>query len=356
MAFVLVAACGGQSPGPVSCAKAATSATGCGGIAGLYAAAKAEGQLNVIALASDWVNYGAIIENFKVAFPGINVNSANPNAFSQDEIDAVRAGGGGAPDVVDLSLKVAQANDSLFAPYKVATWDDIPTSVKAPTGAWFSSYGGYMSIGYDSTRVPGGTISSVADLIGPGYKGRVALTGDPTKSNQALNALIMASVANGGTVDDVGKGVDFFHRLKLAGNFVPGSATIATIKSGKASVVFEWDYLSAPHVKDVPSWSVFVPSNAIIGGYYTQAINKNAPHPAAARLWEEFLFSDLGQSLWLKGGAHPVRQAAMEKSGQIDAAAPAALPKVKGTVLFPTAEQQAAAGAYVSSHWSQAVG
>ncbi|HLQ15338.1 MAG TPA: ABC transporter substrate-binding protein [Candidatus Eisenbacteria bacterium] len=352
---VLVGACGGSANEKVSCAKAATSATACGSIAGLYAAAKAEGQVNVIGLAPDWVNYGAIIENFKVAFPGIQVNSANPNAFSQEEIDAVKVRGSGAPDVVDLGLKVALANDSLFAPYKVASWDDIPASLKAPTGAWFSSYGGYMGIGYDSARVPGGTITSVSDLLGPGYKGRVALPGDPTKSNQALNALIMASVANGGSIDDVSKGVDFFHRLKVAGNFVPGAATIATVKSGKASVLFEWDYVSAPHVKDVSGWSIFVPSNAIIGGYYTQAVNKAAPHPAAARLWEEYLFSDLGQSLWLKGGAHPVRQAAMEKSGQIDANATAALPRVKGTVSFPTGEQQAAAATYALSHWSQAI-
>src|SRR5258708_8777601 len=164
---VLVGAGGGSSNEKVSCAKAATSATACGGIAGLYAAAKAEGQVNVIALAPDWVNYGAIIENFKVAFPGIQVNSANPNAFSQEEIDAVKARGSGAPDVVDLGLKVALANDSLFAPYKVASWDDIPASLKAPTGAWFSSYGGYMGIGYDSARGPRGAINSGSGPLRP---------------------------------------------------------------------------------------------------------------------------------------------------------------------------------------------
>ena len=50
-------------------------------------------------------------------------------------------------------------------------------------------------------------------------------------------------------------------------------------------------------------------------GYYFQAINKDAPHPAAARLWQEFLYSDEGQNLWLKGGARPVRADAMVKAG-----------------------------------------
>src|SRR5258708_38984900 len=113
---VLVGACGGSANEKVSCAKAAPSATACGGIAGLYAAAKAEGQVNVIGLAPDWVNYGAIIENFKVAFPGIQVNSANPNAFSQEEIDAVKGGASGCPDVVARGLKVAVAHEWRFAP------------------------------------------------------------------------------------------------------------------------------------------------------------------------------------------------------------------------------------------------
>ena len=65
-------------------------------------------------------------------------------------------------------------------------------------------------------------------------------------------------------------------------------------------------------------WKVVVPSDAVLGGYYFQAINKDAPHPAAARLWEEFLYSDEGQNLWLEGGARPVRADAMTKAGTID--------------------------------------
>ena len=359
VALVVVAACGGTTTTTAGCnAKTATSVSDCGGLSGLEAAAKAEGQLNVIALPPDWANYGDIIAAFKAKYPGIKVNSANPNGSSQEEVDAINqlAGTSGAPDVVDIGMKVALANTSLFAPYKVATWNDILPGQKDPAGVWFQDYGGFMGIGYDPTKVPGGSINSVADLLGPGFKGKVALAGDPTKSNQALNGVIMASVANGGSVDDVAKGVDFFHQLKVAGNFVPVIGTAATVKAGQTPVLFEWDYLSTSHGKDVSGWKIFVPANATIGGYYAQAINKAAPHPAAARLWEEFLYSDQGQNLWLKGGARPVRQAAMEKSGKIDATAAAALPKVTGTPQFPTQAQSTAAGTYLSSKWSQAIG
>ena len=210
----------------------------------------------------------------------------------------------------------------------MASWKDIPDSQKESTGLWVQDYGGYMSIGYDSSKVP--AITSVNDLTKPAFKGKVALNGDPTKANAALNGVMMAGLSQGGTLDDISKGVDFFHTLKQDGNFVPVQATTATVKNGTTPVVFDWDYLSASHGKDVPTWKIFVPSNAVLGGYYAQAINKQAPHPAAARLWEEYLYSVEGQNLWLKGGARPVEMAAMTTAGTIDAAAAAALPQVSG--------------------------
>src|ERR1700730_9934804 len=354
-ALLLVAACGSSGGNTSSsCGASAKSAADCGGLAALVTAAKAEKELNVIALPPDWANYGAVISGFTAKY-GIQVNSANPNGSSQDEVNAFD-GTPNAPDVVDVGQSVALANTAKFAPYKVATWNDIPAGAKEPTGLWFNDYGGYMGIGYDSSKVPGGTISSVADLLGSGFKGKVALAGDPTKSNQGLNGVIMAAIANGGSLDDISKGVAFFHSLKQAGNYVPVVGTASTVKAGQTPVLFEWDYLSTSHGKDVSTWKIFVPANATIGGYYAQGINKAAPHPAAARLWEEFLSSDAGQNLYLKGGARPVRQAAMEKSGKIDAAAAAALPKVTGTPVFPTTDQQTAAGTYVAANWSKAIG
>ncbi len=356
--LVVVAACGSSGGGGAAActtAKTATSASACGGMDSLVAAANAEGKLNVIALPRDWANYGAVLDAFAAKYPSIKITSDNPTGSSQDEVNAVQQLGTSsrAPDVLDIGMAVALANLTLFAPYKVATWNDILAAQKEPTGLWFQDYGGFMSIGYDSSKVP--ALTSLQDLLGSGFKGKIALNGDPTKANAALNGVMMASLANGGSLNDVSKGVDFFHQLKTAGNFVPVQATTATVKNGTTPVVFDWDYLSATHGSDVPSWKVFVPSNAILGGYYAQAISKTAPHPAAARLWEEFLYSDAGQNLWLKGLARPVRQAAMTAAGTVDAAAAAALPKVNGTPVFLSADQATAAKAYLAGHWAAAI-
>lgn len=357
-ALILLTACGSQGSGNTSFNWAtAASANDGGGMSALVAAAKKEGTLNIIAVPPDWANYGAIIDGFKAKY-GLTINSANPNGSSQDEVNAVQQLGktNRAPDVLDIGKAVTLANTNLYTPYKVQTWNDIPDSQKEASGLYYQDYGGYMSIGYDSSKVPGGTISSVQDLLGPGFRGKVALNGDPTKANAALNGVMMASIANGGSPDDISKGVDFFHKLKVNGNFVPVQATTATVKQGQTPVVFDWDYLSAAHGTDVPTWKVFTPSNAILGDYYNQAINKNAPHPAAARLWEEYLYSDAGQNLWLKGLARPVRMAAMQKAGTLDTAAAAKLAPVTGTPIFLTDDQASKAKDYLGSHWAQAIG
>lgn len=346
-----------KSDSASSGAATAASAADLGGMDALVAAAKKEGALNVIALPPDWANYGEIIKTFGDKY-GIKVNSAQPDGASQDEINAATQlkGQSTAPDVFDLGGAVANANTAKFAAYKVSTFADIPDALKDASGTWANDYGGYMSIGYDASKVPAPT--SVADLLKPAYKGKVALNGDPTQAGAAFAGVQMASLGNGGSADDIAPGVEFFKKLKAAGNFLPIDPTPATIESGQTPVVMDWDYLNVAEGTKATKiqWKTVVPANVVLGSYYVQAISKDAPHPAAARLWEEFLYSDAGQNLWLKGGARPVRADAMVKAGTIDATAYAALPKVQGTPVFPTDAQNTKAKTYLTSNWAKAVG
>jgi putative spermidine/putrescine transport system substrate-binding protein len=333
----------------------ATSVADFGGKEGLIEAAKAEGELNVIALPPDWANYGAIIKAFGDEY-GIKVNSAQPDAASQDEINAAnqQKGKSTAPDVFDLGQSVALANTDLFAPYKVETFDDISNNFKDPDGKWVNDYGGYMSIGYDSSKVP--EITGVDDLLKPEFRGKVALNGDPTQAGAAFSGVMMVAISQGGTPDDIAPGVEFFRKLKEAGNFLPVDPTPATIESGQTPVVIDWDYLNVAQTKKLPSWKVAIPPNASVAGYYYQAINSDAPHPAAARLWQEFLFSDEGQNLYLQGGARPVRADSMVSKGTIDQAAFDLLPPVNGAATIVTVEQNQAATKYLEANWAKAVG
>ncbi len=365
-AVALTAACGeapereatsGSGSDSGASAGTATSAEELGGMEALVEAAKEEGTLNVIALPPDWTNYDEMISTFSEKY-GITVDSAQPDASSQDEINAAEqlAGTDRAPDVFDLGTAVARANVDMFAPYQVQTWDDIPDELKDPEGRHVSDYTGFMSIGYDAGSVPAPT--SVEDLLGPEYKGKVALNGDPTQAGAAFNGVVMAALGNGGSADDIAPGVDFFAELKDAGNFLPVDPTPATIASGQTPVVIDWDYSNAAQTEALAGqrdWQVVVPEGAVVSSYYQQAINKDAPHPAAARLWQEFLYSDEGQNIWLKGYGRPVRADAMQEAGTIDEEAFAALPEAQGGAVNLTVEQEEAAKTYLGANWAQAI-
>jgi putative spermidine/putrescine transport system substrate-binding protein len=334
-----------------------TSASAGGGMNALIAAAKKEGTLNVIALPPTWANYGTILKDFSQKY-GIKINSANPAGSSQDEVNAIKQENGtaAAPDVVDVGQAVALLNTNLFTPYKVTTWNDIPAAQKDANGLWYEDYGGYMAIGYSSKF---GTITSMSQLLGPKFRHAVALNGNPTEANAALNGVMLANLVEGGSPSNISKGVAFFQKLKSVGNFSPVQATGATIKAGTTPVVFNWDYLNLPSYVGVSNWKVFIPPHAVLGGYYTQAINKNAPHPAAARLWEEFLYSQAaagGQNLWLAGGARPVEQVAMTSNGTINKTDAAKLPPVMGTPIFLSQSQATGAANYLAANWAKAVG
>jgi putative spermidine/putrescine transport system substrate-binding protein len=363
---LLLAACGAPAAPPAAApaapdagsAAAATSAEQFGGMDKLVEAAKAEGTLNVIALPPDWANYGEMLSAFEAKY-GLKIDSSQPDASSQDEINAAKqlAGQDRAPDVFDLGVNVALANTDLFAPYQVASFGDVAANLKDPDGKWVSDYTGYMSIGYDAAKVPAPT--TVEDLLKPEYQGKIALNGDPTAASAGYHGVMMAALGSGGSPDDIAPGVEFFKKLKASGNLLPVDPTPATIASGQTPVVIDWDYLNTAQTSALAGkvdWKVVVPQNAIVGAYYVQAVNKDAPHPAAARLWQEFLFSPEGQNIWLKGFARPVLADKMAADGTIDKDAYGKLPATVGTPVVLTQEQLAKAQDYLKANWAAAVG
>ncbi|MGP3981668.1 ABC transporter substrate-binding protein [Streptomyces sp. KR80] len=341
--------------------KAAASVEEAGGMDALVSAAKKEGTLNAIALPRDWANYGAIIDGFTNKY-GIEVKVAQPDGTSQDEIEAIKAHEGRetAPDVVDVGRSFAQsaAREGLLAPYRPAGFDKIPANQKDPKARWHNDYGGYISIGCNADRVEV-CPETFADLLKPEYKGKVALNGDPTEAGAAFSGVYAAALANNGSLDDIQPGLDFFEELKKVGNFNPVQSTPLTVENGETPITIDWDYLNASYADQFRSkgirWQVTVPSDGVYAEYYSQAINKTAPHPAAARLWQEYLNSVEGQNIRLDGYARPVLMPAMEEEGTLHEVAAAWLPQVEGTPKFPTEAQVNKAKKTIAEGWSEAV-
>jgi putative spermidine/putrescine transport system substrate-binding protein len=328
----------------------------------LIAHAKKEGHLNTIALPPDWANYGEIMSTFSKKY-GIPITNNNPDGSSAEENQAVVSlkGDSRAPDVVDdgPAFAISGTAQGLFAKYFVSEFSTIPRNMKDTRGYWTGDYWGAVSIGYNSNLISTPP-TSWQDLLKPEYKGKVALNGSPLTSGSAVAGVFAAALGNGGSLSNVQAGIDLFAKMKSSGNFIPVQSTPQTVASGQTPISIDWDYLNLAYAKEFPAagWKVNIPSDGVYGAYYCQAINATAPHPWAARLWEEFLYSDQGQLLWLKGYSHPARFQDLAARKVIPKALLTALPpaSIYAKVKFASSGQQTAAKALIASQWPSKVG
>jgi putative spermidine/putrescine transport system substrate-binding protein len=328
----------------------------------LVAEAKKEGHLNTIALPPDWANYGEILSTFQKKYP-IKITNANPNGTSAEENQAVTSlkGDPRAPDVVDdgPAFAISGTAQGLFTKYFNTHFSTIPRAMKDTRGYWTGDYWGAISIGYNANIVntPPKTFK---DLLKPEYKGKVAMNGSPLSAGSGVAGVFAAALANGGSLNDVGPGIDFFARLKSVGNWIPVDASPQTVASGQTPIVIDWDYLNLAYGPEFPAakWKTVLPTDGVYGSFYCQAINAHAPHPWSARLWEEFLYSDQGQLLFLKGYSHPARFADLSARKVIPKALLAVLPpaNIYAKVKFASSTQQDKANALIQAQWPAKVG
>jgi len=363
IAATVLSACGGAAPAAVPA----------GGVASvpqdLVKACKAEGMVSIIATPASWANYGDIFKLFE-STTGVKINSLDENAGSADELAAIEANKGNkgpqAPDIVDVGYAYGQQgiDKGLYQAYKVTNWDKIPDKVlglpsKDPTGLWIGGYYGVMALEVN-TAVVKNAPKNWTDLLKPEYKGQVALTGDPRSSNQAIQSVYAASLANGGSLDDIQPGLDFFKKVNAAGNFVPVIAKVGTLAQGATPIILAWDYNAFGDKESLagnPPVDVIYPSPSI-ASMYVQAISAYAPHPNCAKVWMEIIHSDQGQLAWMKGYAHGVHQADMESRGVIPADLKAKLPasSAYADAVSPSPDQLSKAKDAIKVGWDKTVG
>jgi putative spermidine/putrescine transport system substrate-binding protein len=324
----------------------------------LVAAAEKEGKLNVITLPDNWANYGAIMKAFSAKYH-IKISDAIPDGSSAQEIAAIKSdkGRSNAPDVVDVgqSFAALPADQSLFASYKVANWMAIPASDKDPKAKWYGDYGGIVSFGCD-TQIVKTCPTKWSDLLNAPANS-VALNGVPGQAGAATGAVWAAALNNGGSFENAQPGLKFFSTLKSKGILNSTDCdSSSVVAAGSCPILINWDFLNNAKAWGLKgalakAWTVVDPKGTPFAESYYQAISATGPDPAAARLWEEFLYSTTGQNLFLEGLARPAEQAEMIKNKTINQKALSALPPVSGTVAYPSATQATKAGTLIASGW-----
>ncbi len=357
-----------------ACWATAVTASQCGGMSALVAAAKAEGHLTVTTDPFTWANYGLLIPGFEKQY-GIKVLDTNPNGTSADEINEInlyKKNPALEPDVLDLSVAFAQKavngepgvfKGPIFERYKLSEWNELPAGWKDANGYWSYDYAGVVTIGYnaDVIKTP---VTGWSSLLGPAFKNAVGLDNSPTSSGAGAGAVIAAAVDNGGSVSNVQPGLNWFKKLKQAGNFNPieaGGAGDGPMADKAVLATVDWSYLEQQWKVELAKspgidWKVVVPSGQPYASYYAMAISSYAPHPAAARLWEEYLYGVSGANIRAESGAVPSTWQTMVKNGTASAAAKAAIPTFGTAPVIATPNDVTNDVALIEKDWQSAVG
>lgn len=356
-----------------SCWATALTANSCGGMNALIAAAKAEGHLTVTTDPPTWANYGTIIKDFEHKY-GIKILDTNPNGTSADEINEINLDKGkpDEPDVLDMGVSFAQKavtgepgvfKGPILSPYETAEWSELPATWKDPHGYWAYDYAGVVAIGYNASIIKT-PVTTWADLENSEFKNAVGLDNSPTSSGAGFGAVMAAAVDNGGSVDNIQPGINFFKTLKSDGNFNPieaGGAGDAPMADKTVLATIDWTYNQLSWKQELAKspgidWKIVVPAGKPYASYYAMAISRYAPHPAAARLWLEYLYSPTGQNLWAEGGAVPATWTTMVKNGTASATAKASIPALSSDPIIATPTEVTAQTAVVVKEWQSAVG
>lgn len=369
---ILLAACGGDEETSETSAAASTAAPTESSaaptddpLAALWAECQAEGgQVNLIALPDEWANYKGILQSFRDKYPGVKNPVADPDASSADEMNAVETlkGQDNMPDNVDVSPAIAQemVNRGLFEPYITTVDAEIPEGLKDAGDNWIGSYYGIMALSTNTTVVPNAP-KTFADLKKPEYKGLVNLNGDPRQSGAAFAGVMAASIANGGSADDILPGIEFFAELKKSGNLGGTDVTKELILSGETPIAIDWSY-NIPGIQaalDEAGLTVetHFPSDGIYGGFYGQGVVKDSPHQACSKLWLEHILSDEGALGYLAGGAVPARIVSLTERGLVTDEVKKNLPpdELLNQVNFLSPDQIAKAKAVLEEQWGPLV-
>lgn len=355
-------ACGSSSTGSGSTPSSGPNMAGPIDLQTLTTNAQKEGQLQAIGIPPEWADYADILAGYTSHYNIPIAYKTEAEYSSAQELVVFKNSKQHAHgDIGDVGFKFGPTaiQQGLVTPYKHANWNDIDASLKDADGNWCTEYYGAQAL-VINTDIVKNPPASFQDLLNNDYKNMVGIDGDPRQANDAFLAVFSASLAHGGSLDNIQPGIDFFAKLKQKGNFTVARSSDANISKGEVAIAIMWDYLGLGFrdtFKGKPNLKVVIPSDASIAGPYVSIVNKTAPHPYAARLWIEYIFSDEGQLFYLKGYAHPARYQKLVSAGKVPADLAAKLPPPEqyANVKFPSLTQLTNASNIVAQNWGPQV-
>ena len=273
--------------------------------------AKKEGSIASVGMPNTWANWVGTWQDLEKKYGISHVDTDMSSAEELAKFDS--EGKSGTADIGDVGISFGPLAKSkgLTLPYKTSYWKDIPDWAKDKDGDWLLSYTGTISFMTDKNNVKEAP-KSWKELLSGKYKVSI---GDVATANQAQFSVLAAAIANGGSEKDIQPGLDYFKNIAENGRLSTVDASVANLEKGEIDVAVMWDFNGLNYRDQIePSrFDIAVPTDGSVISGYTTIINKNAPHPNAAKLAREYILSDEGQINLARGYARPIRSVKLPK-------------------------------------------
>jgi iron(III) transport system substrate-binding protein len=285
----------------VACGGNSTASGGSGGssdlnsmsVQALYKKAKSEGAVTVYTpLAAD--ANAAIAKAFNQTYPGVKVNAVTLGTDDQvARVGTEQQGGKYAADV--LTEDGVRINELLAAdavePYTPQSMPDLPSNLTdAPKGYQSIAFVTTRAIVYNTKALKAKGLTaptSLEDLTKPEWKGNFALSPNGVDLYVGLIAQLGAEKAKN-LIDQLGANKPVI----VTGN----SQAVTNVSAGEPAAAISYGTYGSPAKKKNPGTIDFVNLNPLLTVPYFLALAKNAPDPAAARLFINWYGSQEGQN------------------------------------------------------------
>ena len=312
--------------------------------------AKAEGKVESVGMPDSWANWGLTWQDLKDEYA---IDHADTDMSSSEELQMFKTEGeNGTKDIGDVGFAFGQQaiDEDLVQGYKTSYWDSVPAWAKAEDGKWMVAYTGATTFLTNTEQVEN-VPTSWADIKAGDYKVALGDIGGGT----AQAAVIASAYAFGGDLNNLDPAFEFWTELAEAGRINTLDILQQNFETGEIAVGVIWSYTAVPYKDQITQYKMeaTIPSDGSIMSGYASVINKYAPHPHAAALAREWIFSDAGQANLAKAGAIPTRTD-VEIPAEIEEAT-FAKADYANAIPMEDAEAYAAACETVKTRWEEEI-
>ena len=312
--------------------------------------AKAEGKVESVGMPDSWANWGLTWQDLKDEYA---IDHADTDMSSSEELQMFKTEGeNGTKDIGDVVFAFGQQaiDEDLVQGYKTSYWDSVPDWAKAEDGKWMVAYTGATTFLTNTEQVEN-VPTSWADIKAGDYKVALGDIGGGT----AQAAVIASAYAFGGDLNNLDPAFEFWTELAEAGRINTLDILQQNFETGEIAVGVIWSYTAVPYKDQITQYKMeaTIPSDGSVMSGYASVINKYAPHPHAAALAREWIFSDAGQANLAKAGAIPTRTD-VEIPAEIEEAT-FAKADYANAIPMEDAEAYAAACETVKTRWEEEI-